>query len=101
MIVREHFELRETAVTIVADERYVPEAKRSIFESRRVLEQFIAEDPFFRSTLEPYREGEGAPKLIGRMCDAARAANVGPMAAVAGAVAEAAVEAMVSAGALT
>jgi ApbE superfamily uncharacterized protein (UPF0280 family) len=98
MIVREHFELRETAVTIVSDERYLPAAKRSIFDSRKVLERFIARDPFFRSTLEPYREGDDAPPLIRRMCDAARAANVGPMAAVAGAVAEAAVEAMVNAG---
>jgi ApbE superfamily uncharacterized protein (UPF0280 family) len=64
------------------------------------LEQFIAGDPFFRSTLEPYREGENAPPLVKRMCDAGRAANVGPMAAVAGAVAEAAVEAMRSAGAV-
>jgi ApbE superfamily uncharacterized protein (UPF0280 family) len=99
MIVREHFELRETAVTIVAEEQHIPEAKRSIFESRDVLERFIAEDPFFRSTLEPYTESMTDPHLIRRMCDAARAAKVGPMAAVAGAVAEAAVEAMVSAGA--
>ncbi len=99
MIVREHFELKETAVTIVADERHVHEAKRSIFESRKVLEKYIAEDPFFRSTLEPYQEGQDTPLLIKRMCDAARAANVGPMASVAGAVAEAAVNAMVSAGA--
>ena len=99
MIIREHFELRETAVTIVAEERFVPWAKHSIFESRQVLESFIAGDPFFRSTLEPYPDKEGDPPLIRRMCDAARAANVGPMAAVAGAVAEAAVEAMVSAGA--
>lgn len=98
MIVREHFELRQTAVTIVADERYIPQAKRSIFESRNVLERFIEEDPFFRSTLEPYQEGREAPPLIRRMCDAARAAKVGPMAAVAGAVAEAAVEAMRTAG---
>jgi uncharacterized protein len=98
MMAREHFELRETAVTIVADEQYIPEAKRSIFESRKVLERFIVEDHFFRSTLEPYREDERAPPLIRRMCDAARAAAVGPMAAVAGAVAEAAVNAMVSAG---
>jgi uncharacterized protein len=100
MIVREHFELRETAVTIVAEERYVAEAKRSIFESRQVLERFIAADPFFRSTLEPYAESENAPAIIKRMCDAARAADVGPMASVAGAVAEAAVEAMRSAGAV-
>lgn len=99
MIVREHFELKETAVTIMADERYVSEAKRSIFDSRKVLERFIADDPFFRTTLEPYREGADVPPLIKRMCDAARSANVGPMAAVAGAVAEAAVDAMRSAGA--
>jgi uncharacterized protein len=99
MIVREHFELRETAVTIVADERYVTEAKRSIFESRKTLEQFIADDPYFRSALEPYSEGSDTPFIIKRMCEAARLANVGPMAAVAGAVAEAAVEAMSSAGA--
>jgi ApbE superfamily uncharacterized protein (UPF0280 family) len=98
MIVREHFELRETAVTIVADERYIPEAKHSIFESRKVLERFIEDDPFFRTTLEPYSESESAPPLIRRMCGAARVARVGPMAAVAGAVAEAAVEAMVLAG---
>ena len=100
MIVREHFELRETAVTIVADERYVPEAKRSIFESRGTLERFIAADPFFRSTLEPYSEDDDAPPLIKRMCMAGRRANVGPMAAVAGAVAEAAVQAMRRAGAV-
>ncbi len=100
MIVREHFELKETAVTIIADERYIPEAKRSIFESRKVLERFIAVDPFFRTTLEPYREEADVPALIKRMCDAARSANVGPMAAVAGAVAEAAVESMMSAGAV-
>ncbi len=98
MIVREHFEIRETAVTIVADERFVPVAKHSIFESRALLERFIADDPFFRSTLEPYHEETTAPPLIRRMCDAARAANVGPMAAVAGAVAEAALEEMVAAG---
>ncbi len=100
MIVREHFELRETAVTIVAEERYVADAKRSIFESRQTLERFIAADPFFRSTLEPYPESADAPALIRRMCDAARAADVGPMASVAGAVAEAAVEAMRKAGAV-
>ena len=99
MIVREHFELKETAVTIVAEERYVPEAKRSIFESRKVLEEFIAYDPFFRSTLEPYDEQEDAPPLVRRMCEAARSAKVGPMASVAGAVAEAAVNAMAAAGA--
>ena len=100
MIVREHFELGETAVTIVADERYVPEAKRSIFESRQVLD---SSSRGTRSSGPPWnriQEGEGAPSHR-KDVRGGPGGEVGPMAAVAGAVAEAAVEAMLAAGALT
>jgi ApbE superfamily uncharacterized protein (UPF0280 family) len=98
-IVRSHFEVGETAVTILAEERFVPIAKESIFHSRSVIQGFIAQDPLFKDTLEPYLEPEDAHPLIKRMCSAARKAKVGPMAAVAGAIAEEAVRAMVDAGA--
>jgi uncharacterized protein len=97
-IVRHRFELGETAVTILADERFLPTAKESIFRSRSIIQGFIAQDPFFKDTLEPYDEPQGADPLIKRMCSAARKAGVGPMAAVAGAIAEEAVRAMVGAG---
>jgi ApbE superfamily uncharacterized protein (UPF0280 family) len=92
MIVREHFEIGETAVTIVAEPEH-------IFQARRDLQIFIATDPFFQLTFEPYQAPADAPPIVGRMCRAATVAGVGPMAAVAGAIAEAAVKAMVDHGA--
>lgn len=93
-LVKQHFEVRQTAVTIIGESRYLPAGKDAIFEARHAIERFIAADPLFRDTLEPYDEPKDAHPLVKRMCDAGRAAGVGPMAAVAGAIAEFAVQAM-------
>jgi ApbE superfamily uncharacterized protein (UPF0280 family) len=98
-LVKQHFEVRQTAVTMIAEERYLSKGKEAIFQAREVIERFIASDPLFRNTLEPYDEPDDAPPLIKRMCDAGRAAGVGPMAAVAGAIAEHSVLAMKERGA--
>jgi ApbE superfamily uncharacterized protein (UPF0280 family) len=98
-LVKQHFEVRQTAVTMIADVRYLAIGKDAIFEAREVIERFIASDPLFRDTLEPYDEPQDAHPLIKRMCDAGRAAGVGPMAAVAGAIAEHSVQAMRAKGA--
>lgn len=96
---RRHFEVGETAVTILCDEAFLPIARGSIFRSRDVIERFIRDDPLFGVTLEPYEVKRDAHPLIVRMCDAAAVADVGPMAAVAGAIAEQAVMDMRDAGA--
>ncbi len=98
-IVRSHFEVGETGVTILAEERFLPMAKESIFRSRSIIQGFITLDPLFKDTLEPYQEPGDADPLIKKMCSAARKARVGPMAAVAGAIAGEAVRAMVESGA--
>ena len=98
-LVRRHFEFEQTAVTILCEEHFSGVAERSIFRSREIIQRFILFDPLFQDTLEPYAEPEHIDPLIGRMCHAARCAEVGPMAAVAGAIAEEAVKAMVEAGA--
>lgn len=97
--VREHFQLGETAVTILAEGRFLQAAKDSIFSSREALQRHISRDPFFRDTLEPYDAPRGSPEIVKRMCAASARAGVGPMAAVAGAIAQAAVRAMVKEGA--
>jgi ApbE superfamily uncharacterized protein (UPF0280 family) len=98
---REHFQLKETIVTIVADqESHIAQAKESIRYNRAVLERFIACDPFFRSTLEPYDCPENAPEVVKRMIVAGNAMDIGPMSAVAGTIAAMAVEAMVAVGAI-
>ncbi len=97
---RVHFQLKETIVTIVADqESHITTAKESIRHNREVLERFIAFDPFFRSTLEPYDCPENVPEVVKRMIAAGNSMGIGPMSAVAGTIAAMAVEAMVDAGA--
>jgi ApbE superfamily uncharacterized protein (UPF0280 family) len=96
---RRHFEVGETAVTIVAEDRFQEAARASVFRSRETIQRFIARDPLFRVTLEPYPCPTDVPPLIARMCASSSKAKVGPMAAVAGAIAEQAVLDMRAAGA--
>jgi ApbE superfamily uncharacterized protein (UPF0280 family) len=97
---KEHFQLKETIVTIVTDrESHIKRAKESIHHNRAVLERFIALDPFFRSTLEPYPTLENVPEVVKRMIFAGNSMGIGPMSAVAGTIATMAVESMVAAGA--
>jgi len=56
---------------------------------RLELEAYIAQRPEFLASLVPIADDEGAPALARAMIAASSAAGVGPMAAVAGAVAEA------------
>ena len=98
-IMRQHFEIGETAVTVISDERYIRTAEQAVFDARDIILRKISEDPFFRTTFDPYPVSEDDDDLIQRMCQASNIAGVGPMAGVAGAVAVFAVERMVSEGA--
>jgi len=91
-------EIEETALTISSDRRHVPVAVDAVKQARRDIERQIRRDRFFLTTLEPYDTKACSSEITARMCDASRLAGVGPMATVAGAIAQAAVEAMVAAG---
>ena len=91
------FRYKETIVTILAEEeRYYDVAVEAIIEARKEIEEAIKMDPQFQITLEPM-DCDG--NVIGRMCRASKLANVGPMATVAGVIAQYAVERMVESGA--
>lgn len=100
-ILREHFQLKETIVTIFARESgQIDAAKNSIRGERAVLEDFIRTDPFFQITIEPYSLlGEGAPPIVRKMIAASAVFGIGPMSSVAGAIAGSAVDAMIKEGA--
>ena len=100
-ILREHFQLKETIVTIFArDSGHIDAARESIREQRAHLENFIRKDPFFQITLEPYDLGEAdAPPIVKQMMEKSAVFGIGPMAAVAGAIAGFAVQAMMDEGA--
>jgi len=63
------------------------ELEQFIWRQRRLLEGYIAKDPFFRETLDPYPVSVTAPEMAREMARAGNIAGVGPMAAVAGAFA--------------
>jgi uncharacterized protein len=99
-MIREPFHFRETFATILADDpSHIVAAKAGILAARQELEAYIARDPFFAATFDPY-EPDSDDQTIRRMADATRKAGVGPMAAVAGAIAWAGIESMREAGAV-
>lgn len=85
---------KETDLFIGIDRKsFKPELPRQLEEVvwrlRWELEEYIKIDPEFRTTLEPHWLLPAAPPIARRMGEAAWQAGVGPMAAVAGAFAEA------------
>ena len=85
--------IKETDMYVAVDEAsYCPQLERFVEQRvlyyRTLLEEFIAADPVFRTTLQPYLLSGPAPALVLDMVRAGNLAGVGPMAAVAGAIAE-------------
>lgn len=80
--------VRETDLYICAASNLRRKAHRSVLKYRRMLEEYIERHPEFLTSLEPLSVGEGAPRIVRDMAGAASQAGVGPMAAVAGAIAE-------------
>jgi len=91
-------EIEETAATIGADREYIDAAVEAIKAARSEIERQVRRDRFFLTTLEPYHPGHATGRVVKRMCDAAGAAGVGPMAAVAGVIAQEGLEAMTALG---
>jgi ApbE superfamily uncharacterized protein (UPF0280 family) len=99
-LVSESWSYKETDVLIKADNcDAIEAAKKSIIWHRNALERYIARNPIFKLSLEPIDFEAGAPKVVQLMAEAGRAAGVGPMAAVAGTLAQLAVEDAVASGA--
>jgi ApbE superfamily uncharacterized protein (UPF0280 family) len=80
---------RDTDLWIAADPGLEPLARARVLELRAELESYIARRREFLTSLEPLPDDGSAPDIAREMIAAARLAGVGPMAAVAGAVAEA------------
>jgi ApbE superfamily uncharacterized protein (UPF0280 family) len=95
---KEAFSHKESQCTVIADrEEGIRAAKDSIKRHRRRLEAYIKTNPTFLHTLEPV-PAPGKPLVAKLMAKAAEKANVGPMAAVAGVLADLAVKDMLRAG---
>jgi ApbE superfamily uncharacterized protein (UPF0280 family) len=64
-------------------------ALKSVLKHRASLEAYIERHPLFLTTLNPYQVEAEAPAIVKEMARVSQLTGVGPMAAVAGAIAEA------------
>lgn len=96
--VRQRF--KESNVLFQSDsETAIDSGIDAVRRHRLELETYIRLHPFFTGALQPIPVEPNAPRVVRIMADAGSKATVGPMAAVAGALADLAVEAMREAGA--
>lgn len=95
---RESFRVKETQCTIIADkEQAIKAALDSIRRNRRALEDYAKNNPKFLYSLKPVAV-PSEPPVARLMAEAAEKASVGPMAAVAGVIADLAVKDMLAEG---
>jgi hypothetical protein len=95
---KEAFQIKETQGTIIADrEQGIKTAVASLKRNRKALEDYAKRNPLFLITLEPV-VAPVEPLVARLMAEAAEKANVGPMAAVAGVLADLAVQDMIAGG---
>ena len=85
---RTRFQYRDTILSIVCDDGMSGIVRDAVLESWFILESKIGDDPFFGITYDPYPVMNNDHEMIRRMCSASQSSGVGPMAGVAGAVAE-------------
>ena len=83
-----HVVVKETDLWVSADQNLEKETRDLVFNQRLQLENYISTHPEFLTTLKPYPEDPYAPPMVKEMIEATRALGVGPMASVAGAVAQ-------------
>jgi len=80
--------VKETDLLVHADRYLRREVRELVLEQRGYVEAFIDTNPEFMTALDPWRSEVPAPPIIANMIRAGTAAGVGPMAAIAGAIAE-------------
>jgi ApbE superfamily uncharacterized protein (UPF0280 family) len=79
---------KETDLLILANANLYDKALAAVLKYRADLEKYIAQDQPFLKSFKPLNVSFNAPPIVKAMAAAAKKAKVGPMAAVAGAVAE-------------
>lgn len=81
--------VKETDLYIRAQSDLKRQVHKLVLKYRGIIEQYIEGHPSFLTSLEPVAVAEDSPQIVREMAQAAGEVGVGPMAAVAGAIAEA------------
>ena len=79
---------KETDLLILANKDLYKQALASVRKIRKEIKEYSESHPRFAKAFTPQRAALNAPPIVKEMAKAGREAKVGPMAAVAGAIAE-------------
>jgi len=82
------FRIGESNIMISSDKPIKTLAKKFLVQIRCEIERYIKLQPEFSESFKPIKIKKNAPLIIKQMSKASHSANVGPMAAIAGAIAE-------------
>ena len=80
--------VKETDLLVRAKKDLSDETRESVLKYRYQLENYIQKNPEFQRSLIPLKNDSYAPEIVQEMIRTSQLAQVGPMAAVAGAMAE-------------
>jgi len=80
--------VKETDLFVHSAKNLIKIARELILGNRGFIEFYIKKHPEFEKTLRPWKINEPVPNIISDMIKAGEKAGVGPMASVAGAIAE-------------
>jgi len=83
-----HVAVKETDLWVSADQNLEKETRDLVLSLRHQLEHYISIHPNFLTTLNPYPEDPYAPPMVKEMIETTGDLGVGPMASVAGAIAQ-------------
>lgn len=81
-------EMMESDLFVVCDADVKNTAEDALKKARGLIEDYVNKFPVFKDSLKPLDVSSDAPEIVKKMTAAARVYEVGPMAAVAGAVAD-------------
>jgi len=80
--------VKETDLYIRATTNLRRKANKLVLKYRTILEKYIEQHPVFLTSVEPLSVGDDAPHIAKSMSEATERVGIGPMASVAGAIAE-------------
>jgi len=100
MIYEQSLLIGHSKIHIKSDkEKPIYEAIKEIKRHIKELSVYIKSNPFFQFSLKPLETDYKAPLIVQRMIEASKTAGVGPMASVAGAIADLGLETLLRMGA--
>ncbi|HDN84515.1 MAG TPA: UPF0280 family protein [Candidatus Aerophobetes bacterium] len=83
-----HVQIKESDLLVLSERKLVCQTEEALLKYREDIERYIYYHPLFRETFEPFPPDDSMPPIVRCMSEASQKAGVGPMASVAGAIAE-------------